>query len=323
MENKTKRKSGKTKPDVYRIVTDRIIKLLDEGTVPWKKPWVGGSAGMPRNLISNKPYQGINVWLTAAQGYGSPYWLTFKQARTLGGSVRKGEKGTPIVFWRILEKEEVKDGVARVRKVFFLRYSNVFNLDQTEDVKVPKGRIIQTDPEEVGGHLDFEANRQACEDADKLFEDYTTRESISVTYGGSKAGYLPPNDSIRLPNQEDFDSAESFHAVRFHEATHSTGAKTRCNRDGVADFDFFGSHQYSEEELVAEFGSTFLCSIVGIDRDETIENAAAYIKHWRAKLDKDPKIVVQAAQKAQKATTFILGDANTNTEPVEEEAAAA
>lgn len=308
MESNTKRtkRSGK-KPDVYRIITDRIIALLDAGTIPWRKTWKGGS--LPKNLISNKAYRGVNVWLLGCQGFSSPYWLTFRQAKTLGGSVRKGEKGTPVTFWKILNKEETTDtGEKKVKKVFFLRYYTVFNLDQCDDVKAPKGRVEAVEPKETGGHLDFEANREACEKADRLFEDYVGREKISVAYGGTRAFYRITEDAIQVPDKDDFESAEDFHTTRFHEATHSTGTKKRCARDGIEEFDFFGSHQYADEELVAEFGATFLCAVTGIERDEAIENSAAYIARWKTKLEQDPKIVINAAQRAQKAADYILDE---------------
>jgi len=318
MESTNKRTSRKSRPDVYRIITDRIISLLDKGTIPWRKTWKGDQA--PKNLVTNKCYRGVNVWLLVCAGFGSPYWLTFNQAKQLGGKVKKGEKATPVVFWKIFDKEETVDGVTKKRNIFLLRYYNVFNLEQTEDVKVPKGRI--SDPDEHGGWLDIEANRKPIEAADAIFADYIEREGIRVTYGGGRASYNPKLDTIRLPLQEDFETAEAFQATRFHEAGHSTGSERRLNRPGIAAFDFYGSHQYADEELVAEFSASFLCSSVGIEHDRQIENAAAYIAGWRKKLNEDPKIIVQAAQRAQKASDLILGVTKEKTSNETEEATA-
>ena len=295
----------RSRKDVYAIITDRIIGLLDKGVIPWQRTWKGAQ-GLPKNLLSNKPYRGVNVWLLAAQGYESPYWLTFKQAKQLGGSVTKGQKGTPVVFWKIIEKDEVKDGEVKKTKVFFLRYYTVFNLEQTEDVRIPKGRITDDEDDTINGDVLGDAG--AFERAEATFESYVTREGIGVDYGGTRACYNPKLDKIRIPKREDFVSAESFASVKFHEATHSTGTEKRCNRPGITEFDFHASHQYAEEELVAEFGASFLCSVHGIERDDVIENSAAYIANWKQRLTDDPKIVVNAAQRAQKAADFILGE---------------
>ena len=314
---KTARKSPSSKPraDVYQLVTDRIIALLDAGTIPWRKTWKGGALGAPRSLVSNKPYRGINVWLLALtaqdEGYTSPYWLTFKQAKTLGGSVRKGERGTKVVLWKPMPKKDaegkpVVGPTGKPESFMLIRQYTVFNLDQTEGCRIPKGRITERpDDSEFNGEAH---SAEAVENAVAIFEGYCERESISVGHGGTRAYFSPKDDAIQLPRREDFVDGESYATTAFHEATHSTGVASRLDRKGITEFDFFGSHQYADEELVAEFGASFLCAVTGVERDATVENSAAYIAGWRKRLEDDPKVIVYAAQRGQKAADFIIGD---------------
>src|SRR6267378_1189079 len=128
---------------VYEIITDRIIKQLESGVAPWRKPW---SAKLPVNLISQKPYRGLNVLTLASQGYPSRFWLTFNQANKIGGRIRKGEKSSPVIYWNIGEEREytTRDGGTRLSKPFLLRYSNVFNLSQTEGIDLPASALQET-----------------------------------------------------------------------------------------------------------------------------------------------------------------------------------
>ena len=309
MAAKTKARSARQ--DTYELITERLIDVMDRGEIPWRKTWQGGEAGMPRSLNTGRAYRGINTVILTIVGsfYDSPYWLTFKQAKAMGGSVRKGEKGTSIVFWSTFTPKDAagepatkKDGKPESR--LFLKRYTVFNLEQTEDVCIPKGRELP-ERELPGGDAQDEA---ACNAAAAIFAEYTEREAISVAYGGGRACYSPTADGIRLPKQESFECAEDFHATSLHEATHSTGTSSRCARPGIEDFDYSGSHQYADEELVAEFGASFLCSMAGIDRDEQIENSAAYLASWKKRCLADPKLLIYAAQRAQKAADYILGE---------------
>jgi antirestriction protein ArdC len=280
------------KATAYQVVTDRIIGLLEQGNVPWQKPWNGAELA-PQNLVSRKPYRGVNLFLLHAMSYSSPYWLTFKQAQEMGAHVRKGEQGCPEVFWKWLDVEEQATG--EMRRLPFLRYYSLFNVAQCNG-------IADHVPALPGG------NRHAhkpIEEAERIVANMPKRPEIR--HGLDRAFYSPSGDFVGLPPQEQFKSAED--SVLFHELTHSTGHESRLARKGVSGTDgewsAFGSAPYAREELVAEMGAAFLCGQAGIV-ERTIENSAAYVASWLARLKDDAKLVVQAAAQAQKAADFIL-----------------
>jgi antirestriction protein ArdC len=281
---------------VYQIITDRIIAALDKGTVPWHKPWRGGSDGAPASLVSKKSYRGVNVFLLGMQqqmmGYKSRFWLTYKQAQSLKGSVKRGEKGTPVIFWMLMKKED-KNGSEKSKQITIpiLRYYTVFNVDQCENIK---------DPEvSKGESLDFNPIAR-CEDTVKKYDN-----APSMTSNEQRAFYRPADDSINMPRSDSFESVEAYYSVLFHELTHSTGHNSRLNRPGLKS-PMFGTETYSKEELIAEMGAAMLCSICGID-NATFNNSASYIASWKSKLTEDPKLLVHAAAAAQKAADFIQG----------------
>ncbi len=303
----------KSKKDVYEIVTDRIIALLEQGVVPWQKPWsVPGGGGFHRNLVSKKPYRGINVWLLLGSGYATPWWVTYKQAKTLGGQVRKGERGTPVVFWRILEKETGQTnekGEPIVDKIPLLRYYTVFNVEQCDGLE---DRI----PEAAKPSADF----TPIEVCGRVVDGW--EEKPEIKFGGSHAFYIAGTDYIGCPKPEHFKTSEAFYSTLFHELSHSTGHKDRLNRKSLVEHDGFGGNNYSQEELVAELGASCLCGFCGIE-NVVIDNSAAYIKNWLAKLKDDRKLLVYAAAQAQKAADLILAaqSAEEEDEDDQEEAA--
>lgn len=269
--------------NVYEVITQRIIDSLEKGVVPWRTPWVSRA---PMNLISKKPYRGVNVFLLGASRMTSPYWLTYRQARSKGGNVKKGEHGTPVIFWKVYNPEEEK-----LRK-FILRYYTVFNLSQCEGIDAPPGD--STDK------LDFEPLAE-CERIVEMYPNPPTYQE-----GGDQAAYSPSSDTLHMPPRETFLSVEAYYATRFHEMIHSTGHGSRLEREGITKLDHFGSHQYTKEELVAECGSAFLCGEAGI-LNTTIDNSVAYIGNWVKKLHSEPKWIVQAGGEAAKAADYILG----------------
>lgn len=274
--------------NVYEIITDRIIKQLEAGTVPWRKPW-NSAEGMPKNLVSKKEYRGINVFLLSSNGYSSPFWASYKQIENMGGQVIKGEKGTPVVYWNWIEKNDPETG--KPGKIPFIRYYTVFNVQQTTglDEKIP--------------HAEEKSNPfSPIESAENIKSGF---HDCPLNHGNTRAAYNPNSDHILMPNPEDFDSAEEYYSVLFHEMTHSTGHKSRLNREGCQQVNF-GSETYSKEELVAEMGAAYLSGTAGIE-NKTIDNSAAYIQGWLSKLRKDKKIVIYAASLAQKAADHILG----------------
>jgi len=290
------------KASVYDIITERIVALLESGTIPWQKPW-GASAGgiAPSNYSSRKPYRGINAMLLACSGFGCPYWLTFKQAKEMGGNVRKGSKGMPVVFWKFLDKEDeagnvVRDANGNAVKVPLLRYYTVFNLEQIEGIayEAPKA------PE--GPAFEPFAQCEAIVSGMKLCPE--------IRHGGASAFYAPAIDLVQMPQRESFRGFAEYYSTLFHELTHATGHSKRLNRKGVSSEveanHAFGSADYSREELVAEMGASFLCGSAGIF-NHTASNSAAYISNWIKALKGDSKLVVIAAAQAQKAADFILG----------------
>lgn len=270
---------------VYDIINQRITDLLEQGTVPWHKPW-NAQSNMPRN-ISGREYRGINVFLLATQQYGSAYWLTFNQVQAKGGHVRKGEKSTPVIFWKWLDK---KDDDSATGKIPMLRYYNVFNLEQVEGVSAPE-------PEESNN------DHQPLPLPEEIFKNMPLRPELK--FGGNRAYYSPSLDYIQLPHLSTFDTPEEYYSTLFHEITHATGHQSRLGRKSILEPSYFGSHEYSKEELVAEMGAAFLCGFSGIE-NITIENSAAYIAGWLKALKNDKTLLVHAAAQAQKAADFIL-----------------
>jgi antirestriction protein ArdC len=289
--------------DVYTLITERIIEKLEAGTIPWHKPW--RSVGAPRNLVSKKTYSGINVWLLTAQGFTSPYWATMRQINELCGHVRKGEKSTLVVFWRIYidgvevqansdqhdAEHEQQQGQGRRR--FVLRYYSVFNTEQcalpqsvTEELAIPEERTI--DPIE------------ACE---KVLAQMPNPPEIQ--HAGDKAFYAPMADRTTMPPRGLFESAEEYWSTFWHEAAHASGHGKRLNRESINEVAPFGSAVYSKEEVVAEMTAAYLCGITGIE-NRTIDNSVAYIAGWLRKLRDDRKLIIHAAAQAQRACDYIM-----------------
>lgn len=274
------------KSDVYQIVTDRVIELLEAGTVPWNKPWVGGAAQVPKNLASGKPYKGINLWLLGCASYSSPYWVTYKQAQERGGQVKKGEKSSLVTFWKMFEAE--KDG--QKKKIPMLRYYCVFNVEQCDGLDYPKENLPVRE---------FNAIEQ-CENIVAAMP----KQPI-LTHNEQRAYYRRSEDKVNMPKKETFDKPENYYSTLFHELTHATGHESRLGRlqDAVSNF---GDSNYAKEELIAEMGASFLCNTAGI-MERTIDNSASYINSWLKALKNDRKLVISAASKAQQAAEFILG----------------
>lgn len=282
--------------DVYEIVTNRIIEILEQkGDIPWRKPWK--STGGARNLITKKPYRGINQILLNCSQYSSPYWLSYKQAADKGGHIRKGEKASLVVFWKWINtvKTPISDDTnpadnPTINKIPLLRYYNCFNLEQVDGIPHP--------PEE---QITYEFS--AIERAEQIIENMQNQPDIQ--YGGDRACYSPMLDYVKIPNRETFHSPEGLYSTIFHELVHSTGHQNRLGRKGILEPSYFGSHLYSAEECVAEFGASMLCGHAGIEQ-QTIENSAAYIQGWLSVLKNDKKLAIIAAGQAQKAADYIL-----------------
>lgn len=279
---------------VYEMVTDRIIEQLENGVIPWKKPWTGVRSGA-FNRISKKPYSLLNQMLLKFDGE----YATFKQWQDLGGHVRKGEHSEIVVFWKIQPvEEEQEDGTKVVKQIPLLRYYNVFHISQVDGVEpLPQEELHDIEP---------------IEKAESVLHDYWTRENITVKHmAGNRAYYSPTFDMICLPLFEQFCDSSEYYSTAFHESVHSTMKENRCNRaeDRKGKIVAFGSQEYSKEELVAELGSTTILNIIGVETKDSFRNSAAYIQNWLSVLRNDVKFVVSASSKAEKAVKYILGEA--------------
>ena len=289
------------KVSVYQVITDRIVKMLDEGTVPWRKGWTGGVNGnLPRN-IRGTAYRGINTWLLSALGYDSPYFLTYKQAQALGGKVTPGQKGMSVVLWQPFEKVmfDEKKGMDVKKRLMTLRYYTVFNVQQTEGCKFPKK--VQASIDAIGKPVEGPAF-DPIEAAEDIVNGWLEGPVVAHD-GNGRAYYVPSEDIIHLPKRESFHGAGEYYSTRFHEMSHSTGHTSRLARDQK---NYFGDHGYGVEELTAEFSAAFLNALAGLD-PLVIENNAAYIQSWKAAIKADPKLVITAAGKAQKSADLIIG----------------
>lgn len=279
--------------NLYAEITARILAQLEGGRIPWRQPWSNQASGaMPRNAVTGRGYSGANVpllWATAQErGYTSPKWLTFKQALEAGGNVRKGERGTLVVYVNYIGREQGEGDELTVRRIPFLKAFTVFNLAQCEGLEAladPAPKIINPD------------ERRALADA---FLDAT---GARIRYGEPRAYYTTAGDFINLPPYENFRNASAFYNTAFHELTHWTGAKHRLDRTFGRRF---GDDNYRAEELVAELGSAFLCAEFGFDND-TVENHVAYLQSWSQYLRDHERAFVAAAAAASRAVEYMRG----------------
>ena len=224
--------------EIYATITNRFIEKLKEGIVPWQKPWLAA-----QNIISRKPYQGINALLLGSSDFKSPFWLSFKQALDLGGHVKKGEKSTPVIYYKFLEKrDDTGNLVVRVdggpSRIPFVRWSNLFNLDQTEGITPPAIATSQNTAQSLEKAAAMVGSAKLC----------------PVYHGGFAAYYSPKDDVIRMPTPPTFHSQEDYYHSLYHEMTHAVGHCSRLNREGITQQAKFGSERYSKEELIVRRG---------------------------------------------------------------------
>jgi antirestriction protein ArdC len=279
--------------NIYELVTDRILKQLEAGQVPWRKTW---NTRLPKNLISGREYRGANILMLGIGGYGSRYWLTYRQAEQLGGYVRKGEKATPVVYWkwrtdeeraRLRETKSVENPAPCVPFVSF-----VFNFEQVEGVERP------------ADDLPFQRNETGVAAA-AAYQMMPDKPEI-IHGGASEPCYVCLLDRVYLPPAEQFKSLDAYFAALFHELCHATGHPRRLNR--FADGEGGRKQRYSFEELVAEFGAAFLCAFTGISNPEMDALHASYINGWAQAIRADMRLVLRAATAAQRAADYIRGN---------------
>ena len=273
----------------YDKINASLITALENGENVWRKTWQSvKDFGMPHNLNTGRNYSGSNVLILAIQDVPCQAWVTYKGARSLGGNVRKGAKGTTVFFWQFNEVTDKKTGE---EDSAFLKTYVVFNAmrdcEGLEDKLKDKAPVEDSNPSEY-------------------LQEYLKRESIKLSHGGDSAYYAPMQDSITMPHESAFENSGYYNAVLAHEIIHSTGHKTRLNR--LEKSAAFGSGSYAFEELVAEIGACYLCATMGIEPD--FDQSAAYLKGWAKKLKENDNWFTSAGGKAQKALAFIEGDKN-------------
>lgn len=285
--------------DLYQEITDRIIAALESGVAPWTQPWVGGG-DCAISHETGRAYSLLNQMLLCKPGE----YLTFKAVEREGGKIKKGCKARMVVFWKWIEKPVLRggkevlnpDGTVKVQSIPFLKYYNVWHIDNTEGIQ----------PRFTGKAAQFPTEPIAA--AEAAFFGYTSRSGVTVKIGeSSRAFYRPSEDLIRLPGLDQFRDAAEYYSTAFHEATHSTGHPKRLNR--LTDCAAFGSDDYSKEELVAELGSCFILGRLGINSNSAFRNSAAYINGWLGALRNDKRLIVSAAGAAEKAAGLIMGEA--------------
>jgi len=278
---------------VYQQVTDRIIAELEKGAAPWIKPWISYSANEDQNIVSKKNYQGINRLILGMSGYSQPYWASFKQWEAMGASVKKGEKGTMIVFYSPIKKDALNPETGNVEQSMYhcLKSYYVFNVDQVEGFTIEKPAADDAKPFNPMPALD----------------DRIIKTGANIKHGSNSAFYRPSEDSIHLPNKTDFKSESDYYATALHEIVHWSGAPARLDRTKGKRF---ADAAYAFEELVAELGAAFLCQDYKIEGDL---RHADYIGSWLKCLKEDNKAIFNAAALAQKSADYINSlDAITN-----------
>lgn len=267
--------------NLYEKITNRIIEKLEEGTAIFQMPFVNGVA---KNHLTGKNYRGINQVLLDGGEYA-----TYNQIKKCGGQVRKGSKSETIIFWKMAQVEDEETG--ETIKIPVAKQYNVFKIGKDTEGIEPK--------EESGRY-----KHEPIEEAEKIINDFENKPRLTHESGG--AHYTPTTDVLNVPPKSDFKEIHRYYSTLFHELVHSTGAKERLNRPGVAKMDRFGSKQYSKEELVAELGAAMLCGVTGIE-NQTIDQSASYIQNWISALQNDHSLIVTASQQAQKAVDYIQG----------------
>jgi len=283
------------RPSLYEEVTQRIIGELEEGRVPWVQPWGrpnGPDVALPRNAATRRAYSGVNIlllWGAAIAGnYPSQEWLTFNQARALGGAVRKGERGVTLVYAdRFTPEEETERATKREhesRPVAFLKRFTVFNVAQCDRLKLDASDPVALAPRAIV----------------EIGEALIRASGVEYRIGGNAAFYSPTFDVVQLPPPSAFPARIDYYRTAFHELSHATGHATRLARDLTG---AFGSNVYAREELVAEIGSAFLCAALGIAPSV---RHADYLGSWLAVLKQDARAIFRAARAASNAADWLL-----------------
>jgi len=276
-----------SKVNINELVTNRIIEQLENGIIPWEKPWTGTRDGA-YSRSTGKPYSLLNQMMLKHTGE----YLTYKQCQEAGGQVRKGEKSEIVVFYKPYAIKEVVDGKETTKTIPLLNYYNVFHVSQCDGIEA------KYQPET--------RHNDTIEEAETIANDYITREGIRFDNDtpSNNACYSPLRDSVTVPMLGQFVNSNEYYHTLFHELIHSTGHKNRLDR--ISKDAHFGNTEYSKEELVAEIGAAGLSHLTNTEIQKTFKNSVAYIQNWLSALKNDKNMIVSAAGKAEKAINYIL-----------------
>ena len=289
---------------LYDKITQIILSQLEKGVIPWKAQYTKNGYGFPQNYCSKRPYTSINMLLLALLPYEKPYYLTLKQINQLGGRIRKGEKGHIVTFWKFPSEEKKAALLAEAKSAAPLfRFYYVWNIDQTEgiDFKLPDlNAFVETNRQLQVNQLQEVVNRMS-------------RDGIQIVHVCPDTPcYLPRKDRVVIPTISEFRTPENYYKTMYHEFVHATGHPKRLNREAIAAYVANrepNPSTYAFEELIAELGTSFVLNALGVEfsqRDDLLQNAAAYIDHYSNLLSSDRTIIVKAASKAQAAADYIL-----------------
>lgn len=295
--------------DICQEITNQILQHLEAGVRPWQAAWAaGGAAGFPRRH-HGKPYRGINIlilWMAAEKHrFESPFWMTYRQATELGGQVRKGEKGTRVVYYgtaKIKEENRREDDASDHYK--FLKGFTVFNASQIDNL-----------PEKY--QINFAENDLRRNTGERMpaVEAFIADTGANIQEGGARAYYRQDTDTVFMPDFERFNSPAYYYGTLSHELVHWTRHSRRLDRDFGQQR--WGDAGYAMEELVAELGAAFIGTIHGFAQSEHIEDHASYLKTWIKALQDDKRAIFKAAAKAQEAVDFLTGSASDEQENAE------
>lgn len=292
---------------LYEEVTNRIISMIEKGVAPWRKTW--STYGLARNYVSGRLYTGINYILMNNTEHSIPYFVTFNQIKELGGNIKKGSEANMVIYFKVYYKDSddktLTPEVAKIRYqkgedirvLKFIRYYNVFNVGDIESIEIDHSRFPEV-------KLSDNEKITRCEDIIMNMPNPPNLRQIDA----NRAFYSPAQDFINLPSIGQFDTSEHYYATYFHELIHATGHSSRLARAEVMYFSGFGTKPYSQEELVAEMGASFLACHCQIDYESVVENNASYLAGWLNALKEDSKFIFRVSAEAQKAVEFILAE---------------
>lgn len=316
MKTNSKKKAPKKQVDLFQDVTDRILKKLEEGFIPWQKPWSSKYGILPQNLLHKKIYKGINLFLLC--DFEIPMFLTFNQIKGIeGAKLKKGSKGQRVICWNrkyfVQISEIEKIDVFYKNQDYKDRFGNIYKAAEVESRSYLGGHVV-FNVEQIEGveHLlpeikEVQNKNETFENTEALIQQSLALNNLpKIEFGGNQAFYNKGKDYINIPYLERFISSEEYYSTIFHEGVHSTGHPNRLNRKELTSFSRFGDKNYSKEELTAELGAAYLCALLGIDNQALFNNSAAYLQGWINALKGDSRLLINAASQSTLAVDYLI-----------------